>query len=374
MLTRKHVARAERDTILRRWVLIGTAFVAISVVGLVAYGIYQSRVVQPKEPVAIVNGDPILTEEFRGRVRLIQYNLLTQYSNLRSILDFVGDDPQTAAAYQSQLDQVSQQLGNPLYIGTTMLQVMIEERLIQQEANARGIEVTEQDVDKWLEESFGYFRDPTQVVATPTPIPDATPGPTATPFTRELFDLSYQAYLTNVGRYGVEEPALRADASARLYRERLLAAFEPEVPHEQEQVWARHILVADEQTAQDLLQQIQDGADWTALAAEFSTDASNKDQGGDLGWFPRGAMVDPFEQAAFDAEVGDIVGPVETDFGWHLIEVLGHEMRELDSGTYQQLLSRYLDDWLSVQGEAAEIEIFDYWSDRVPSPPLPSSG
>lgn len=374
MLTRKHVARAERDTILRRWVLIGTAFVAISVVGLVAYGIYQSRVVQPKEPVAIVNGDPILTEEFRGRVRLIQYNLLTQYSNLRSILDFVGDDPQTAAAYQSQLDQVSQQLGNPLYIGTTMLQVMIEERLIQQEANARGIEVTEQDVDKWLEESFGYFRDPTQVVATPTPIPDATPGPTATPFTRELFDLSYQAYLTNVGRYGVEEPALRADASARLYRERLLAAFEPEVPHEQEQVWARHILVADEQTAQDLLQQIQDGADWTALAAEFSTDASNKDQGGDLGWFPRGAMVDPFEQAAFDAEVGDIVGPLETDFGWHLIEVLGHEMRELDSGTYQQLLSRYLDDWLSVQGEAAEIEIFDYWSDRVPSPPLPSSG
>lgn len=374
MLTRKHVARAERDTILRRWVLIGTAFVAISVVGLVAYGIYQSRVVQPKEPVAIVNGDPILTEEFRGRVRLIQYNLLTQYSNLRSILDFVGDDPQTAAAYQSQLDQVSQQLGNPLYIGTTMLQVMIEERLIQQEANARGIEVTEQDVDKWLEESFGYFRDPTQVVATPTPIPDATPGPTATPFTRELFDLSYQAYLTNVGRYGVEEPALRADASARLYRERLLAAFEPEVPHEQEQVWARHILVADEQTAQDLLQHIQDGADWTALAAEFSTDASNKDQGGDLGWFPRGAMVDPFEQAAFDAEVGDIVGPVETDFGWHLIEVLGHEMRELDSGTYQQLLSRYLDDWLSVQGEAAEIEIFDYWSDRVPSPPLPSSG
>ncbi len=207
MLTRKHVARAERDTILRRWILIGTAFVAISVVGLVAYGIYQSQVVQPKEPVATVNGDPILTEEFRGRVRLIQYNLLTQYSNLRSILDFVGDDPQTAAAYQSQLDQVSQQLGNPLYVGTTMLQVMIEERLIQQEANARGIEVTEQDIDKWLEESFGYFRDPTEVVATPTPIPDATPGPTATPFTRELFDLSYQAYLTNVGRYGVDEPA-----------------------------------------------------------------------------------------------------------------------------------------------------------------------
>lgn len=373
MLTRKHVARAERDSILRRWVLIATLFVAVSVLGLVGYGIYQAKVVQPKEPVATVNGDAILTSEFRGRVRLIQYNLLTQYTNIQSIMNLVGSDPQTAANYQSQLNQIAQQLSNPLYVGTTMLQAMIEEKLIQQEANARGIQVSEQDIDQWIEQSFGYLGDPTPVAETPTPAPDSTPGPTATPYTRQVFEQRFQAYLSTISAYGVDEQALRGDARARLYRERLLTAFEPEVPREQDQVWAKHILVDDEATAQEVLDKLNQGEDWDALAAEYSTDASNKDQGGDLGWFPRGAMVDAFEQAAFDASVGDIVGPVQTDFGWHLIQVLGHEVRPLDESSYQGLLSQYLNDWLNTQSEAADIEIFDYWSDRVPSPPIPSS-
>lgn len=335
---------------------------------LVATGVYQSQVVQPSEPVAVVNGEEILTRDFRGRVRLIQFNLLQQYENLQSIMDLVGDDPQTVATYQAQLDNVAQQLGNPIFVGTTMLQALMEERLIEQEARERGIQVGEQDIDQWLEESFGFFGDPT---ATATPVPDATPGPTATPYTRELYERSLEAYLTNVGRYGVEEAALRADVRARLYRQRLLEAFEEDVSREQEQVRARHILVDDEQTALDLLERIQSGEDWNALAAEFSTDASNRDLGGDLGWFSRGRMVEPFEQAAFEAEVGEIVGPVETDFGWHLIEVLGHDLRQLDEQAYQQSLATHLDQWLSAESEAADIEVFDYWADRVPSPPIP---
>lgn len=346
----------------------------MAVVGLIAAALYETRVVQPVEPVAIVNGDEILTREFRGRVRLIQYNLLQQYQSIQQIMDLVADNPQALATYQTQLDNVAQQLGNPTFVGTTMLQALIEERLIEHEAAERGIEVSEADIDAWLEESFGFTGDPTPIVATATLVPDATPGPTVTPYTRELYERALEAYLTNVGRYGVEEEALRADVRARLLRERLLETFEEEVPMEQEQVHARHILVNDEGTAQEVLDQLEAAEDWNELAVEYSIDASNREQGGDLGWFSRGRMVEPFEQAAFEAEVGEIVGPVQTDFGWHLIEVLGHEQRELEPSAYEQALARHLDEWLAEQSEAAEIEIFDYWPDRVPSPPIPPRG
>lgn len=359
---------------MRRRILIATALVAVSVVVLVGVGIYQSQFVQPQEPVAVVNGDRILTSEFRGRVRLIQFNLLQQYQSLVQVLEFVGDDPATAANYQSQLETISQQLSNPLFVGTTMLQAMIDEQLIEQEAERRGITVTEQDIDSWFEESFGYRGEPTEVVPTATLVPDATPAPTATPFTRELYERTLEAYFTNVGRYDVDEAALRADVRARLYRQRLLETFADEVPTMQEQVSARHILVDDEQTALDLLERLEDGEDWAELAAEFSNDAGNRDQGGDLGWFGRGRMVEPFEQAAFEAEVGEIVGPVETDFGWHLIDIQGHEERQLEGAAYQQALNNHLDEWLSSAAEEADIEIFDYWSERVPSPPLTAAG
>ncbi|MDX1506616.1 MAG: SurA N-terminal domain-containing protein, partial [Spongiibacter sp.] len=114
---------------MRRRILIATAIVAVSVVVLVGVGIYQSQVVQPSEPVAVVNGQEILTRDFRARVRLIQYNLLQQYQSLAEVLEVVGEDPEAAATYQTQLDTVSQQLANPLYVGTTMLEVLIEEQL-----------------------------------------------------------------------------------------------------------------------------------------------------------------------------------------------------------------------------------------------------
>lgn len=64
---------------------------------------------------------------------------------------------------------------------------------------------------------------------------------------------------------------------------------------------------------------------FAALAAKHSTDASNSDRGGDLGFFPKGAMAPPFETAVFNANVGEIVGPVETEFGYHVIYKTGEE-------------------------------------------------
>ncbi len=86
-------------------------------------------------------------------------------------------------------------------------------------------------------------------------------------------------------------------------------------------VRARHILVADEDACNQLKQQIADGADFADLAREHSTCSSGK-KGGDLGEFGPGKMVREFDDVAFNAEIGTVQGPVKTQLGYHLLEVL----------------------------------------------------
>ncbi len=98
----------------------------------------------------------------------------------------------------------------------------------------------------------------------------------------------------------------------------------------EEQVRARHILLRitpdrpaelAENELQAVRQRIEAGEDFAELAKEVSEDESNSARGGSLGYFGRGRMVPAFEEAAFGARVGELVGPVKTDFGYHLIEV-----------------------------------------------------
>ncbi|MGD2027423.1 MAG: peptidyl-prolyl cis-trans isomerase [Anaerolineales bacterium] len=137
---------------------------------------------------------------------------------------------------------------------------------------------------------------------------------------------------------------------------------------EEEQVWARHILLENEDTAQDLLDQLDEGADFGDLAREFSTGPSGP-SGGDLGWFAQGQMVEPFEEAAFAAEVGEIVGPVETQFGFHIIQILGREMRPVDQATLDQFVFTVLSDLLNEYKTDAEIEFAENWIRHTPTEP-----
>ncbi len=85
-------------------------------------------------------------------------------------------------------------------------------------------------------------------------------------------------------------------------------------------VQARHILVGKKELAEEVKKKIDDGEEFSKLAEEYS-ECPSKKRGGDLGWFSKGAMVRPFEVAAFTAEEGEVVGPVKTEFGWHIIYV-----------------------------------------------------
>ena len=87
-----------------------------------------------------------------------------------------------------------------------------------------------------------------------------------------------------------------------------------------EQVRASHILVEDEATAKEVLEKINAGEDFAELAKEYSTDGS-AENGGDLGFFGTGEMVEAFETAAFALEVGEVSDIVETEHGYHIIKV-----------------------------------------------------
>lgn len=88
------------------------------------------------------------------------------------------------------------------------------------------------------------------------------------------------------------------------------------------EVKASHILVATEDEAKNLYNEIKNGKDFAEVAKEYSKCPSGQN-GGDLGFFPRGVMVKPFEDAAFSLKVGELSEPVQTQFGWHLILVTG---------------------------------------------------
>ena len=86
-------------------------------------------------------------------------------------------------------------------------------------------------------------------------------------------------------------------------------------------VSACHILVGNEKDAQKIMDRIAKGED---LAKRFSK-CPSKSKGGNLGWFGKGDMVPEFEKACFEGKTGDVVGPVKTEFGYHIIKITGQK-------------------------------------------------
>lgn len=129
---------------------------------------------------------------------------------------------------------------------------------------------------------------------------------------------------------------------------------------EQETRCIRHILFNPDQRerAEDVKQRLEDGGSFEELAREFSQDPGSAEQGGSLGCVPQGQFVPEFDEAAFRAEGGEIVGPVETEFGFHLIEVT--EIRPQSETPFEEARGD-IEEQLALQNEA---EGFQTWFER----------
>ena len=166
-----------------------------------------------------------------------------------------------------------------------------------------------------------------------------------------------------------------ADADVKAYFDKNRATFD-----KPEQVQARHILVADLKTAGEVLAKVKaPNADWNALAKQYSTDPSSKDKGGELGFFGKGQMVPAFQEAAFNAKVGQIVGPVKSPFGYHIIQVeakkpathatFASTQAQIRDQLTQQQDQQQIPVFLNTLRSTAKIDISDpRFADAFPSP------
>jgi peptidyl-prolyl cis-trans isomerase C len=160
------------------------------------------------------------------------------------------------------------------------------------------------------------------------------------------------AYFDKNVRNGVSE-----DEAKKLYDEKI-AGMKPEP-----EIHARHILVDTEAEAKEVAERLKKGEDFAAVAKEKSKDTSA--DGGDLGFFGKGQMLKPFEDAAFALEVGQISEPVQTQFGWHIIKVEEKRARppptfdEVKGPIMAQLAQQKAQATMRTLHDAAKIDILD---------------
>ncbi len=439
IVTKKHIAHAERERRQERLLLIGAIVVLAAVVLLVLYGVLDVNVFQKNRPVASVGSDTISTGDFQKQVsysRQRTIDNLSQFMSNQMYLQFFG----------SYIQQMQSQLSDTTTMAQTTLTQMMEDKVIAQEAAKLGITVTDAEVDKRIQDNFGFFpkgtetptvspspwltstlssqqmtlvpptetptiapptatvtaTGPTPTVGTTTPTsaqtatpastattaatptvgptattpptstptagPSPTPTATNTPYTVEGFNKNKSDYLTTLKTLGFTEQDLRDLTRAQILREKMTAEITKDIQPVQEQVWARHILVKTKDEADKAIQRINSGESFAAVAKAVSIDSS-KDAGGDLGWFTRGQMVKPFEDSAFALKVGEISQPVQSDFGFHVIQTLGHENRPLNASQLTQAKQKAFQDWLDAQKKAKNAQMFDRWKDVIPVQP-----
>jgi len=134
---------------------------------------------------------------------------------------------------------------------------------------------------------------------------------------------------------------------------------------------ARHILVATEDEALEVIDALNAGESFSALARAVSTDTGSGAQGGELDWSPTINYVDGFAEAVETAPIGEIVGPVESEFGFHIIQVNAREERDLSEFETEVQSARVFDSWIEAERDSEEnnIETNSIWTDHVPSNP-----
>lgn len=393
--TRKQQIRRAREE--RQERMLYLALGAVGLVILIVFGMgYLTAnyggldtllAIQFNGSIATVNGSPVSIRDYQTQIRYSAATLNGQLQQINNNLQQISRDPTLSflkSSYEQQQQQIALQL---IGLPRQMVETMIEDELVRQEAARRGLTVTADEVYQEIEQYVGYFRptpsptagpSPTPTkTGTPTRTPTLTPtytpapsptgaltpttptltptvGPTETPFPTAT-PMLYQSYLTEKKKMfdtittqtQVGEADVRKMIETSILRRKLQQALADQVPTTADQVQARHILVKTYEDAVKVEARLSKGEDFAKLAQELSEDPGSKESGGDLGWFARGAMVKEFEDTAFALPVNQISQPITTTYGVHVIQVTAREAnRELEPSALARAQSATLTEWL----------------------------
>ncbi len=404
-------SRSEREAELQRWAIRGVIAVALALALLVAAAFAMEQFIIPSQSVASVNGEAITVREFRQQYLLERNRLLLQLNQIQNS----GFDMQQLSQQEPYRTWISE-VNVPDQLGLRVINDMVDDKLLAQEAAARNITVDDDALTRAVERFFGY--DPTEVAligveptsttqptATRTPFvsptPSNTPLPSPTPAaTQEVVDESQDSTEPTVtpqptvveptqSAEEVREDFVQTQQDYRGYFDRVgvasetvdgffqRSALEAEfakalVPDDSAVLFAdvRHILVEDEAAALSALIALQQGESFAALARAISTDPGSGFRGGELGTALVANYVPEFSAAIKSADIGELVGPVESEFGFHILQVRSKEERagpELDfqrQQAQQQELAQLRETLREQQSDS--IEVYDTWLNYIP--------
>jgi parvulin-like peptidyl-prolyl isomerase len=438
--TKKHLAREQREAKQTRVIMIITIVIGVLILGLVAYGLIDQLIVKPRAPIAKVGDTIIRAKEFKSRVQYERVQALNQTYEYYNYSLQLGEYGQSFLQYAQQ---IANQLALHENFGEDVLEGMIQDIIIREEAEKRGITVSDAELEDAFQAAFGYFPDgtptpiPTGTIAatptysetqlalfpptltpteadtssedteaTPTPtevaeedngeskvddivIPSPTPEvsptitptstitptrtitPTPTQYTSKLFRENQNQFDDLYSLYNFSLDDFREVIEISLLSEKLLAEVTEDLVPVKDEVWARHILVETEEEALEVLERLDAGDDFAALAAEYSTDDSNSNSGGDLGWFDENTMVPEFSEAAFGLEIGEISEPIETSYGFHIIQSLGQREIQMPESEFAQEKQIAFSEWLEEQRNGREdIAYYVGWEKHIPETPV----
>lgn len=402
-------------------------------IGYFGRGWLEPVVITPNKVVEKVNGHKITLSTFQVFAKFYRlqeinsYQQLSQYVNLYQQYGMSPD-----ASLTSQINSIQEEFANPTVLGQRVIDLLTENILIEEKAKELVIKVTEDDITKLLNDSFGYFPNGTPTVAptateyvqptyspaqlemwatptgipttmatieptvegaveevleatveptvalptattaaagpTPTLAPTAIP-PTATPVTLESYKQSLSDYMSKLTPYGLTEKDLRNFLYYNLLYTRLYTEMTKDIATHGEQVWARQILVSSQADAEAVVDELNKGSNWLAVTYQYSIDTTGKSTGGDMGWFPRGVQTTEIETAVFGMQIGE-TKIVQDSNGWHVLQVVGHEQdRPVEPNVLQSLQSNAFNTWLTQAKKDAKIESSDIWKNYVPMVP-----
>ncbi len=323
------------------WVLIG-----LTVIGL--FFVWQGFSPPQDNMALVIEGQKITQAEFAN----LYDNLVAQYQRVY-------------AQYGQDFGRLLQGLGGierKLQLQSRLLDDLLRRRLIAQEIERRQIVVPKTDVDDQTEIEFERVLKQNNLTEEEAEEILKEQGRTLEGFKRELrqaIELNMQTERLRDAVAGAIEPT---DQELLLYLEEHREEYDTP-----EQVHARHILIRVAENApeaevtqakkqlEEIKKELESGADFAELAKQHSQDPGSAPNGGDLGFFGRGQMVQEFEDVAFSLEPGQVSDPVRTQFGFHLIKV--EEKRPAEHPQLSQVRQQVRGDYI----EAERKKRFEAW-------------
>lgn len=405
--SRKDYLRERKQQEQLRTIYIGVGVVGVLLVAVILFALVNEFVISPQREVASVAGEKITLQEWQNRVT---FERAQRIITLEDQLEMVNND---VGMVQQFSGQTINELRSYEDLGEAVLNSMARDKIIFQALEARGIEISEDEIDSRIAEAYNYFggESPTPV-PTPTDEPDPTPSvtpvgaeeteaveealpqptsppiPTATPVSEESFQQEFGDLMSRYNNFGVNEETYRTLVAGSVAAERLLEvlAEEQDLPEEDMQASAFVLSFSTEKEAQDALEEIE-AADfltvWNTIrsAPPITADADAEavpPEAFEILWLTEdvisGGYGPEIAEAVFNGQVGEPSEIVEITApdgspAFVILMTSGMEVRPLAESELRSrkigLLTEFLDE-----ATINDVEIGEYWRSRVPTRPI----